>query len=261
MTCRDIDRVLDRRWGRTEQPLPPEAADHLRGCERCRDLLTLADAAEAPAPVSVDVQARIEQSLLGSLEAVRPLPSPGRFLLGFLGTFTVALALGASVSGIRSVAVMTGWQFGAVSAVLGLGAVAAAASLSRQMFPGGRQLVRPSVVLGVITAAVAGCWALLFPWRLDAGFWAWGMKCSGFGLIWVLPAAALLWRLLRRSVVLSPGVTGATAGLLAGLAGATVVHLGCRSTTAPHLTVWHAGIVVTSALAGFALGAWERRRA
>lgn len=264
MNCHDVDKVLDGRWGRPAEAPPPEAAGHLRVCARCRELWNLAEtgAAETAAPALPEAtRSRIEQAVLGSLEPVRPLPGAGRFVLGFLGAFLLVLLAGLAFVGVRTPRIMSFSQFGGVSAVLLVGALAAAVSLSRQAIPGSRHGMAPARVVTLVVVSLAAVYALLFPWRLGRSFWTWGPLCALFGLLWAIPAAALLYGLLRRTVLLAPDVTGATIGLLAGLASESVVHCGCMNITAPHVTVWHAGVPLTTALVGFLLGARAERRA
>ncbi len=260
MNCHQIDELLDRRWGRPGEMAPREAAEHLERCERCRSLWQLAQNQVSDSAVPAAVQATIERAVLGSLEPVRPAPGPGRFLLDFLAAFLLVIVVGVWLTGVRAPRVMSGWQFAALSAVLTAGVLAAAASLSRQVLPGVRLHVNPGAVVVGVVAAMVSAGALLFPWQRETRLWWWGPACASYGMLWSLPATGLLWLLMRRLLILSPARTGATAGLLAGLAGATVIHFGCASASAPHLAFWHAAVPVSSALAGFFFGAWQERR-
>ena len=65
--------------------------------------------------------------------------------------------------------------------------------------------------------------------------------------------------LLRRGAVLSLGIVGAGAGLLAGLVGVVVLHFGCGMNNAPHVVLGHLGIPLAGALIGAAIGRLLRR--
>ncbi len=261
MNCQDVDRILDGRWGRPPEPAPAEALVHLNGCGRCRELWRLAETGTGGAPVPAAVQAGIEQAVLGALGPVRPLPEPRRFLLGFLGACLLVLVAGLVFVGVRTPRVMSIAQFAGVSVVLAAGAAAAAVSLSRQAAPGALHRISPGVLVVLVVASLAAVYAWLFPWRMSRNFWTWGFLCATFGVLWALPAAALMYGMLRRTVLLAPNVAGATIGLLAGLASEGVVHCGCLNLTGPHVTLWHAGVPLTTSLLGFLIGVRAERRA
>jgi hypothetical protein len=64
---------------------------------------------------------------------------------------------------------------------------------------------------------------------------------------------------LRRGAILSPIMTGAATGLLAGLAGATALEIHCPNLDASHILVSHLGVAVLGAVAGLVVG-WCQRR-
>ena len=70
-----------------------------------------------------------------------------------------------------------------------------------------------------------------------------------------MPAAFLLWLILRRGAVLYPKLTAAVAGGFAGLAGLGVLELNCPNLNVFHILVWHAGVVIVGSLGGALLGA------
>jgi hypothetical protein len=69
-----------------------------------------------------------------------------------------------------------------------------------------------------------------------------------------LLAAVPFWILLRRGAVLSPRVTGAATGLLAGLAGTSTLEIHCPNLDVWHILVSHLGVAVLGAVAGFIVG-------
>jgi hypothetical protein len=84
------------------------------------------------------------------------------------------------------------------------------------------------------------------------------------GLAYTVPAALLLWMLLRRGAVLFPKLAGAAAGGLAGLVGLSVLEVNCTNVNVFHVLVWHWGVIVIGSVAGLSFGALaeqvERRR-
>ena len=80
------------------------------------------------------------------------------------------------------------------------------------------------------------------------------------GLAYAVPAAAAFWLLLRRGAILAPGLTGATAGGLAGLAGMGVLDMRCPNSNAYHILIWHVGVALVAMAGGFAVGRWSNCR-
>ena len=75
------------------------------------------------------------------------------------------------------------------------------------------------------------------------------------GLAFSVPAAILLWFILRRGAILYPKLMGAVAGGFAGLAGLNVLEFNCPNLNVFHILVWHAGVVIVGSLGGALLGA------
>jgi len=116
--------------------------------------------------------------------------------------------------------------------------------------------------LGVII----GMFATLLRPHSDPTFVATGLVCLRIGLECAVPAALLLWLLLRRGAILNPIFTGATVGALAGLSGLTVLEIFCPNLNEYHILVWHVGAALASAVGGAAIGTfveyfgWRRGR-
>ncbi len=253
MTCEQIDRFFDQQWSGRDQAVPQQVAEHLQKCEPCRQLFRLVRRTAPEWEVSPEHQARLTGAVLESLEPVLPL-ARRQFTLDLLGAFLVILLLGIAVAGVRSPWVMSAGQFVTVTLVLAAGAVMLALSLARQVTPGSAQKIQPGVLLAAIAATFSGSLLLLFPWDMSGRFWFRGLLCFSFGAVLACLATVPLWMIVRRGALLSPALTGASTGLLAGVLSAVVIHLGCPMTTAPHLAIWHAAVPVFSAFAGFLLG-------
>jgi len=74
------------------------------------------------------------------------------------------------------------------------------------------------------------------------------------GVPFALLAAGPFWVVLRRGAILSPRAAGATTGLLAGLAGTSVLEIHCPNLDLSHILVWHVGVSVLGSLCGLAAG-------
>ncbi|MBI3666211.1 MAG: DUF1109 family protein [Acidobacteria bacterium] len=255
--CKQIDFFLDQQSGGSLPSLPPWAAAHVEGCPQCRRLFELLQSRPARTPdweLAPLLQSRIERRVLDTLKPVAPLAPAGKLALGFLAIFAALAAAGIAWGGAGGLRLMSWTQFAGVGALLAAGTTALAASLSRQMVPAGYHKAGAALLVFVVAAGLLIAWMSLFPWRTEGTFLSRGLRCATFGLLLAAPSAACFVMLVRRGTLLSPALTGAATGLLAGLVGAAVLHFGCINLTAPHLAVWHAGIPITSALTGFLVG-------
>jgi hypothetical protein len=156
---------------------------------------------------------------------------------------------------------MNGW--GALSLVkrivvfltLAASAVLLANSMVRQMVPGSRHIFAPAVLLVSILVLLMMVIAATFRSQPESAFLAGGVICLKNGLMYSIPAASLLWLILRRGAILYPTPIGAVAGGLAGLAGLSVLEVNCPNLNVFHILVWHGGVVIIDSLAGALLGA------
>jgi hypothetical protein len=107
------------------------------------------------------------------------------------------------------------------------------------------------VILAVLMMVIAAT----FPSQREWAFIAGGLMCMKNGLTFSIPAAFLLWFILRRGAILYPRLIGAVTGGLAGLAGLSVLEVNCPNLNAFHILIWHEGVVVIGCLGGALLGA------
>jgi hypothetical protein len=155
---------------------------------------------------------------------------------------------------------MSRFQLLAISAVLATGVCLFSASLASQIRPGSYQRVSGIALVAVFGVGLLTGMALLFPWRAARPFLAQGWPCLLGGLGVAAPGAILLWIVLRRGAALSAVTLGATIGATAGLLGVTVLQFKCPLQEAPHLLVWHGGVLVTATVAGAAVALLAHRR-
>jgi len=253
MTCRDMDGVINSRCG--DSALPPDAAEHIGRCERCREVMrVLVEGPEIRQPSESGVRL-IHGSLLRDLRPVRPLAPSSAFLAGFAISFLAVAVVGS----IQLHAY--GWNVLSVSAKivvlasLALGAGALALSMARQMRPGSKYSVSPNLLPAGVLLLVAAAMMAVFHSREEEAFVSSGLRCLSSGLKCAIPGAVLTWLWLRRGAAQSPRLMGATTGGFAGLIGVTVLEVHCPNLNLYHILVWHLGVLLLSVLGGLAVGA------
>jgi len=254
MDCRDIDRALTRDPNSVAPQLLELAQEHLTSCERCRALIQAMNANGNQEEPSAERLLRIEQSLKVDFGPVRPIWPSSHFFAAFAGIFVLIVAIGAYRMGAFAISVMTPLQTAAILAGLAASASLLAYSLVHQMVPGSRHRISPEFVpagvMVLLLLAITG----LFQFQHDPRFWARSWACFSAGTPYALFATVPFWLLLRRGAILSPRMTGAAAGLLAGLVGTSVLEIHCPNLDAWHILLGHLGVSVLGAIAGLAIG-------
>jgi hypothetical protein len=96
--------------------------------------------------------------------------------------------------------------------------------------------------------------AVLFHFHQERNFWARDWACLKTGIPLGAIAAVPFWLVLRRGAILSPAMTGAATGLLAGLVGTSALEIHCPNLHAGHILVSHLGVAVLGAAVGFFTG-------
>ena len=252
MNCKDVDRVI---IGETvASRLPPQVQAHVRDCKRCRQLILSLNASvslDAPLPASLR---QIERTLVADLRPVRPL-LPARYLFAaFIAIFVSFVSFAVYRMGAFAIAVMSPAQAGMVLGSLAICVGLLAYSLVAQMVPGARHRFPPKPLqIGaiILLTIVIG---VLFQFQYERNFWANGWWCIRAGIPISVMAAIPFWLVLRRGAILSPSLTGAATGLLAGLVGATVLEIHCPNLNAWHILLSHIGVSVLCAIAGLVIG-------
>lgn len=228
---------------------------------RDRELDELIDLPPLP-PLPADCLKQIEAAVIADLKPVRPLAPPGVYFAAFAGIFIAICALSC-----YCIAGQSGWDaLGHLQRILVFIPLLAIASLLvfsivRQMTPAARA-TRSTAIFGaglfVLLVAVI---TIVFHPIHESAFVRDGLGCFRIGILFAIPTAFLLALLLRRGSGLSPPLTGATAGGLAGLAGLTVLEIHCPNLDLFHIIAWHISVVLLSAIAGLmVLGVAFRRR-
>ncbi|HME10362.1 MAG TPA: NrsF family protein [Bryobacteraceae bacterium] len=261
MDCSDVDQALIK----SEIPLPPQADEHASGCPRCQKLLRAVNASAPAEAPSAAILRDIERRIAGDLRPVKPIHLTR--LMGALAGIVVcavgasAVSVGASglYPGALGVAAMNPVQAGVIFALLAAAAFLLADSLARQMAPGSRHRIEPKILAMVVIPVLAIAVAALFSFQREPNFWAEWWYCFRVGAPAGLVAAALFWLVLRRGAILSPPAAGASAGLLAGLVGATTLEIRCSNLDAWHILLSHFGVAMAGALLGLLAGWYQAR--
>jgi hypothetical protein len=248
MNCKDVARALSK-----DSRLPPEAQDHVRSCNRCQQLVSALTPAAVDAPSPTTLQ-HIAEGMATNLRAVRSM-APARYFFGaFMGIFVSLVALGVYRLGAFAIGVMSPLQTTAILSTLAIGTGLLCYSLVLQMVPGSRHRIPPRLLPVAITISLTIAITILFQFQHERSFWgnAWG--CIRAGTPIGALAAVPFWLVLRRGAILSPSMTGAAAGLLAGLVGASVLEIHCPNLDAWHILLSHLGVAMLCALAGLVIG-------
>jgi hypothetical protein len=265
MTCKDMDDVITSRS--KDSALPPEAAEHIGRCERCREVMrVLVQGPGIRRPSDSGVKL-IHASLLRDLRPVRPLSPYSVSLGGFAISFLAVTIVGTIQLHAYGWRVLSLSQKTVVFASLALGACALALSMARQMRPGSKYSVSPNLLPAGTLLLVAVTMSAVFHSREESAFVSRGLLCLSAGLKYAIPGAVLTWLWLRRGAAQSPKLMGATAGGFAGLIGVTVLEVHCPNLNLYHILLWHSGVLLISTFGGLALGAavevigrWRHRR-
>ena len=254
MNCHDVDHALIEGGTAVIAKLSAEAQKHIAGCERCQGLVGALNAPASTDTPSPEMLQNLARKLAAGLRPVRPLAPMRYFLCAFAGIFGLIVALGVYRMGPFAISVMSPVQGVTILCALAASAGLLAYSLVHQMVPGSRQPLNPELLPAAIMIMLLLVTAVLFQFQYHANFWgnSWGCFRAGapFALIAILP----IWLLLRRGAVLTPRSTGAAAGLLAGLVGASVLEIHCPNLDVSHILIGHLGVAVAGAVVGLSIG-------
>jgi hypothetical protein len=212
---------------------------------------------------------RLPVPLLGAIAQdplpVRPLPSPSRRARVVVVVAGALLALTAAVLRVRGDAHELGLtlSWGATLLELATGLALTVVAL-RSSVPGrGPTTLRAAglagaafavqVAVGVATWAARGMPQETFPPRT--------MVCMGIEISLGLPVLLVTVALIARAWAVRPGLTGALAGVGAGILADGLQHLHCPLSDLQHVLVWHGGGMTLLVLFGWCAGVViERRR-
>jgi hypothetical protein len=215
------------------------------------DLDHLIDAQALP-PLRADRLKQIESAVIADLRPVRPMASDAVYVGAFAGIFiTVCIVSCYLLAGQHGWEALSNLQRPVVFIPLLAIASLLAFSLVRQMRPAAKYIrITALSAAGVFIFLIASV-ALIFHPMHETAFAHDSLVCFRAGMAFAIPTAILFTIVLWRGAALSPALTGATAGGLAGLAGLTILEIHCPNMNVYHIVVAHLSVVLVCALAGF----------
>jgi hypothetical protein len=192
--------------------------------------------------------------MIADYRPVRPIGPRLYVFVALIAIFVCVVGFGVYRLGAFAITVMSPLQasviFGMLAACTGL----LVSSLVQQMAPGRRHRIPPRFLPFGIMVALAVVIAVLFHFQQERNFWAGDWACLKTGIPLGAIAALPFWLVLRRGAILSPAMTGAATGLLAGLVGTSALEIHCPNLHAGHILVSHLGVAVLGATVGFFAG-------
>ncbi|HTC91298.1 MAG TPA: NrsF family protein [Bryobacteraceae bacterium] len=215
------------------------------------ELDRLIDAQELP-QLRADRLKQIESAVIADLRPVRPMASDGVYVGALAGIFiAICIVSCYLIAGRDGWEALSNLQRPVVFIPLLAIASLLAFSLVRQMRPAAKY-VRTTALFGagVFILLIASVVLIFHPMQ-ETAFAHDSLVCFRAGMMFAIPTAILFGIVLWRGAALSPALTGATAGGLAGLAGLTVLEIHCPNMNVYHIVVAHLSVVVVCALAGF----------
>src|SRR6202035_4836426 len=191
MNCNDVDRALSE-----DSPLPLQAEQHVRSCDRCQQLSSALNMSVPADPPSPETLRKIAESLAANFRPVRPL-APARYFFGaFLVIFVSFVALSVYRMGAFAIEVMTPLQTAAILGSLAISTGLLAYSLVNQMAPGSRHRIPPALLAVSITISLTIVIAVLFQFQHEGNFSGNAWACIRAGTTIGVLAAVPFWLLL-----------------------------------------------------------------
>jgi hypothetical protein len=234
----------------------------MKSCERCWEEPAMPF--EVPARISgakPDSRrlAEVRKTFTATAAPVRPLPSNATMMTLCLAVFIalgVLLAMPVGFYGFAKMNTAARWMEYSVLLLL---ALVLAGGVVEQMIPGSRRTMRPvwGILFSIVLLSVTTL--LLFPDFDTTRFVPRGIGCLRYGLLSSIPAAGLTWVLMRRGFITDPLAGAVWGGALSGLLGTAALALHCPIFSAPHIVVWHAGVIVVTSVAGACIGFFQVR--
>jgi hypothetical protein len=226
----------------------------LKRCKRCQELVRALNVAIPAGPASPATLRQIERGIAADLRPVRPLAPKSYVFAALVAIFVCFVTVGVYRLGAFAIRVMSPLQAGVILGTLAISTALLAYSLVHQMVPGSRHRIPPRLLPVGIMISLAVAIAVLFQFQHQQTFLPNTWACLRAGIPMGALAAVPLWLVLRRGAILSPRMTGAATGLLAGLVGTSALEVHCPNLDAWHILVSHLGVAVLGAMAGLVIG-------
>jgi len=259
MNC---DEFLSQRSGvahKRPDLWPLDLQQHLSSCSDCARLESYLGNADDVDIHLNEIEVRVQKLIAADLTPVKPIASAPVRTLAFVSILAPIVAGVVWILGAGGWAGFSSGQAFAIACALAILVLIAASELSGQMVPAGERRFPSWAFFGICLLSMPVLTLLVFPAIHDDRFVARALRCWEIGTGCALLMAPLLWVLMRRGFPVSPYLHLATAGLLAGLAGITVLELHCPIADGLHKAIGHGAVALTAAIAGGAVGLWFRR--
>lgn len=201
--------------------------------------------------VKADQLQRIEAAIVAGLKPVRPLAPPAAYIAAFSGLFVAVCAVSCyAMAGQQGWDALTDLQRFLIFIPMIATVALLAFSTVRQMVPAARHSRSTATAGAGLFVLMVAIMAAVFRPIHESAFVSTGLVCFRTGMLFAIPTAFLFSLLLTRGAGLSPALTGATAGGLAGLAGLAVLEIHCPNLDLYHIFTWHISVVLLCAILG-----------
>jgi hypothetical protein len=211
-------------------------------------------------PLPPDRLKQIEAALIADLKPVRPLAPPSVYFTAFAGLLVAICMVGSYFAGPHGWRALSELQRAAIFVPLAAITALLAFSVARQMAPAAQHARSTALVSVALFIVLLLIMAVVFQPAQESAFVRHGLVCFRTGMLFAIPAAVVFALLLSRGAALSPLLTGATAGGLAGLAGLAVLEMHCPNLNVYHIIVWHVSVTLVCVVAGFVFSSVTFRR-
>jgi hypothetical protein len=215
----------------------------------------LKQAALAPQTVNPALLDQAAASIGNSFLPVRPLPPSWAMESGLIAIAVAIAMAGAAKAGFFGILKLNFFERMIVFSALSILIFLAASAWVSENIPGSKRRLSSSALLGVTIFGILAVFGVLFRNYETHRFLSSGLICLRLGLLHAIPTAFLGWLILRRGYAVNAVASGLVAGILAGLAGVTMLELHCPNFQALHVLIWHTAVIPVSAAAGAFL-AW-----
>jgi hypothetical protein len=212
-------------------------------------------------PLSADRLKQIEALVVADLKPVRPLAPAGVYLAAF-----AAIVIAGCLASWFYFTGQSGWEaLSSLQKLLVFVPLVAIAvllifSVVRQMTPAARYTRTTALCAGCVFLLLLGLMTLILHPVHESAFVRTGLICLRNGMAFAIPVAFFSALVLLRGARLSPMLTGATAGGLAGLVGMAVLEIHCPNLNIYHILVWHVAVVLICVIAGAVFSSVTFRR-
>jgi hypothetical protein len=217
-------------------------------------------ASQALPPLSAERLKQIEAGVLADLKPVRPLAPARVYLAAFSAIFLAVWIIGCYIMGQRGWHVLSDFQRVAVFVPLAATVTILVFSIVRQMSPVARYARSSAIASTCFFILLLLMMAVIFQPAHETAFVRAGLVCFKTGMAFSIPSAFFFSLLLLRGAALSPLLTGATAGGLAGLVGLAVLEIHCPNLNVYHIVAWHVSVTLACVIAGVIFSSVTSRR-